>query len=99
MRSGDSNPETIGKTAFVTSPADHGSYMGMACSTWQHFLFTLLLSVLQVAKNPPANAEAPGSIPGSGRSPGEGSVDPLQYSCLVNPMDKGARRATVHGVT
>ena len=99
MRSGDSNPETTGKTAFVTSPADHGSYMGMACSTCQHFLFTLLLSVLQVAKNPPANAGAPGSILGSGRPPGEGSVDPLQYSCLVNPMDTGAQRATIHGLT
>ena len=41
----------------------------------------------------------PGSIPGSGRSPGEGNGPPLQYSCLVNPMDGGAWRATVHGVT
>ena len=35
------------------------------------------------------NAEDPGSIPGSGRSPGEGSGNPLQYSCLENPMDRG----------
>ena len=41
----------------------------------------------------------PGSIPGFGRSPGEGNVYPLQYSCLVNPMDRGAWRATVHRVT
>ena len=40
-----------------------------------------------------------GSIPGSGRSPGEGNGYPLQYSSLENPMDKGAWRATVHGVT
>ena len=40
-----------------------------------------------------------GSIPGSGRSPGEGSGNPLQYSCLKNPMDQGAWQATVHGVT
>ena len=40
-----------------------------------------------------------GSIPGSGRSPGEGNGNPLQYSCLENPMDGGAWRATVHGVT
>ena len=40
-----------------------------------------------------------GSIPGSGRSPGEGSGNPLQYSCLENPMDRGAQWATVHGVT
>ena len=40
-----------------------------------------------------------GSIPGSGRSPGEGHGNPLQYSCLGNPMDRGAWRATVHSVT
>ena len=39
-----------------------------------------------------------GSIPGSGRSPGEGNGNPLQYSCLENPMDSGAWWATVHGV-
>ena len=41
----------------------------------------------------------PGSIPGSGRSPGEGNGYPLQYSCLGNPMDGGAWRATVRAVT
>ena len=40
----------------------------------------------------------PGSIPGWGRSPGEGNGTPLQYSCLENPMDGGAWWATVHGV-
>ena len=44
------------------------------------------------------NAGEPGSIPGSGRSPGEGNGNPLQYSCLENPMDRGAWRATVCGV-
>ena len=44
------------------------------------------------------NAGDPGSIPGSGRSPGEGNGNPLQYSCLENPMDGGAWLATVHGV-
>ena len=39
-----------------------------------------------------------GSIPGSGRSPGEENGNPLQYSCLENPMDRGAWRTTVHGV-
>ena len=38
-------------------------------------------------------------IPGSGRFPGEGNVIPLQYSCLKNPMNRGAWQATVHGVT
>ena len=41
-------------------------------------------------KNPPANVRGVGSIPGSGRSPGEGNGSPLQYSCLGNPMDRGA---------
>ena len=53
-------------------------------------------------KNPPANAEdirGPGSIPGSGRSPGEGYGNPLQYLCLGKPMDRAVWRATVHGVT
>ena len=49
-------------------------------------------------KNPPGNAGDLGSIPGWGRSPGEGSGNPLQYSCLENPTDRGAWRATVHGV-
>ena len=51
-----------------------------------------------MVKNPPANAGDLSSIPGSGRSPGEGKGYPLQYSCLKNPMDRGAWRTTVHGV-
>ena len=43
------------------------------------------------------NAEDLGSIPGFGRSPEEGNGNPLQYSCLENPMDRGAWQATVHG--
>ena len=46
-----------------------------------------------------ANAGDSGSIPGSGRSPGEGNGNPLQYSCLENPMDRGALCAIVHGVS
>ena len=45
------------------------------------------------------SAEDLGSIPGLGRSPGEGNDNPLQYYCLENPMDRGAWWATVHGVT
>ena len=55
-----------------------------------------------VIKNLPANAGDvgdPGLIPGLGRSPGEGNVNLLQYSCLENPMDRGAWQVTVHGVT
>ena len=52
-----------------------------------------------VVKNPPANARDVGSIPGLGRSPGGEHGNPLQYSCLENPMDRGAWQATVHEVT
>ena len=58
--------------------------------------------VALVIKNLPAKAwdvRHMGSIPGSGRSPGEGHGNPLQYSCLENPMDRGAWRATIHRVT
>ena len=61
-----------------------------------------MASAIVVVKNPPANAEDmrdPDSIPGSGSSPAEGHGNPLQYSCLENPMDRGAWRATVHRVT
>ena len=52
-----------------------------------------------VVKNPPVMQEMQGSIPGSGRSPGEGNDNPLQYSSLENPMDREAWQSTVHGVT
>ena len=52
----------------------------------------------QMIKNLPATQEDQGSILGSQRSPGERNGNPLQYSCLENPMDKGAWRATVHRV-
>ena len=51
-----------------------------------------------VVKNPPVNVGDADSIPASGRSPGEGNDNPLQYSCLEIPMDRGAWQATVHGV-
>ena len=60
----------------------------------------MFLNLLRlVVKNPADNAEDlrdVGSIPGSGRSPGGGHGNPLQYSCLENPMDRGAWQATVH---
>ena len=49
-----------------------------------------------VVKNPPANAGDMGLNPGSGRSPREGNGNPLQHSCLGNPMERGAWQATVH---
>ena len=75
---------------------------------WKHtnifntFLAINTSQVVLVIKNPRDNAgdkRDAGSIPGSGRAPGEGNGNPLQYSCLENPMDRGAWRATVHRVT
>ena len=51
-----------------------------------------------MVKNLPANARDLGLIPGSGRSPGEENGNPLQYSCLGNPMERGAWQVTVYGV-
>ena len=51
-----------------------------------------------VVKNPPVNAGDTGLIPGLGKSPGVGNGNPLQYSCLRNPMDRGAWQATVQRV-
>ena len=68
----------------------------------QYLHFSLRLGLprwLCGKKNPPANAGDMGSIPGSGRSSGEGNGNPLQYSCLENSTDRGAWWATVHGVT
>ena len=65
-------------------------------------MLVLWASQLVIAvKKLPANAaevKDAGSIPGWGRCPGEGKGNPLQYSCLENPMDSGALQATVHGV-
>ena len=55
--------------------------------------------VAQMVENPPAMQETQVQIPGSGRSPGKGNGNPLQYSGLGNPMDRGAWQATVHGVS
>ena len=69
------------------------------------FCCTSNISASQVAlvvKNPPANAgdiRDVGSIPESGRSAKEGKGNPLQYSCLENPMDRGTWQATVHRIT
>ena len=62
--------------------------------------FSHILSIgSSVGKESACNAGELGSIPGLGRSPGEGNGNPLQYSCLENPMDRGTWWATVHGVT
>ena len=75
----------------------------MAASSQQQILFSLYRGERDfpggsVVKNPPATAGDSNSVPGCGRSPGEGNGNPLQCSCLENSMDRGIRRATVHDV-
>ena len=73
--------------------------------TWDFFfnrkLWGAASHVAPVVKNSPANAgdtRDTGSVPGWGRSPGEWNGNPLRYSCLGNPLDRGAWHTTVHGV-
>ena len=78
------------------------SYTTQWLSTTQHRVYTWASEMALVVKNLPASAgdlRDAGSIPRSGRSPGEGNGNPLQQSCLENSMDGGAWWATVHGVT
>ena len=65
-------------------------------------MFLMGFQMALLVKNPPASVgdiRDMSSIPGSGRSPEEGHGNPLKYSCLENPKDRGAWRATVHRVT
>ena len=64
----------------------------------ENSVHTLALPDRLVGKEPASSAGNPGSIPGLGRSPGEGNGNPLQYPCLENRMARGAWWAAVHGV-
>ena len=66
----------------------------LICTVVHHHV----LSCSSVGKASTCNEGDLGSIPGSGRSPGEGNGNPLQYSCLENPMDRGTWQATFHGI-
>ena len=70
---------------------------GVAWLSWR--VLSLGFPSGSVVKTPPSSAEDAGLIPGWGKAPGEGNSNPFQYSCLENPMEKRAWRATVHGVT
>ena len=81
--------------------------MGLRVDMRKNSTLNFLLSIVmgfpggQVVKNPPASAGGTrdiGLIPGSGRSPREGNSNPLQYSCLENPMDRGAWQAQSMGL-
>ena len=74
--------------------------LGSQCNTFQIVDYSTKLKVFpggSVGKESAWNAGDLGSIPGLGRFPGEENGNPLQYSCLENPMDRGAWQATVHG--
>ena len=80
----------------LPSSSVHGIFQARVLE-WVAIAFS---RVALVVKNPPVNAgdiTDAGLILGSGRSPGGGNGNPLQYSCLENPMDRGTWRATVHG--
>ena len=76
----------------VGKPRPHGEISSRYYSLWAS-------QVALVVKNLPANSGDTGSNPGSGRSPGGRHGNPLQYSCLENPMDRGAWQAIIYRVT
>ena len=99
---------------WVSANSGDGEGQGglACCRAWGHKWiqlrdWTTILMVLNIGvgfpgdsdgKEPACNSGDPDSIPGLGRSPGKGNGNPLQYSCLDNPMDRGAWLSTVHGV-
>ena len=78
-------------------------FLRVAVEAWERGVFVYILQPTfpagSVSKESACNAGDPGSIPGLGRSPGEGNGNLLQYSCLVNSMDRRVWWATVHGDT
>ena len=78
---------------------DRSTLKYILVNNFLHYLSSVLgFPCSSVGKESACNAGDQDSIPGSGRSPGEGDGNPLQYSCLENPMDRGAWQTTVHGV-
>ena len=98
----------LGFFPYSFMPSTYNSDFYLFPSNLHTFYFIFCLTVVarisvgfpgsSVVKNLPANAGDAGSIPGSGRSPGGGNGNPVQYSWLGNPMDRGAWWATVYGV-
>ena len=83
----------------VLLPSCWSMWVGTWClKVWGTLPFSLVFPCSSVGKESACSAGDPASIPGSGRSPGEGNGSPLQASCLENPMDRGVWWATIHGV-
>ena len=83
---------------FSSFPYERDSDSRSAKTVGPHFIFNWGFPGGSEGKEPVSNGEDLRSTPGSGRSPGEGEGHPHQYSCLGNPMDRGAWGARVHGV-
>ena len=94
----------IFKNTYTMKNIDKSYHLRLAALLWEAVKLRSWVSGTggfpddSVVKNPPANAGDADSIPESGRSPGEGNGNPLQYSCLGNPMDRGVWQAAVHGI-
>ena len=85
--------------AAVHGVAKSRTRLGDWTELMDFFFWRVASLISQLVKNLPTNAGDPGSIPGLERSPGEGNGNPLQYSCLENPMGRAAWQTTVHGFT
>ena len=88
----------VGKKLMVTREEKDGEGIICEIGIYIHELLYITFPCSSVGKESACNAGDPVSIPGSGRSPGEGNGNPLQYSCLENSMDRGVWKATVQGV-
>ena len=86
---------SLGKHNVILAPRKRNKGSNNSCATTEYHGFPGGL----VVKNPLPNAGDTGSIPGWGRSPGEGNGNPLQYSYMGNPVDRGTWWAIVHEVT
>ena len=81
---------------FTVLTFNSGFYIQLGSCTLSHTMYQT--SLMAQTKESACNEGGLGSIPGLGRSPGDGNGNPLQYPCVENSMDRGAWRATVHGV-
>ena len=86
-----------GKVFLHSSGGCEGILIQIKFKIMYAFMY-VYLPYCSVGRESACNAGDLGSVPGLGRFPGEGNGNPLQYSCLENPMDRGAKKAIVHGV-
>ena len=101
--------ECLQGLSFKSESFEYRLLLGHFLTSWPHFLICIWHIIIMIggllrwlsgreSACIAGATENAGSIPGSGRSPGGGHVNPLQYSCLENPMDRGTWQATVHRI-